>query len=87
MNTSAAGPAGGSDAWIRFIQLAQEARSRNAGLSTVQKKNTVESAIPLTTTYTPTRTYKPSGSLSTGFSQGAPNVKQRILGGQFDTYA
>lgn len=87
MNTSAAGAAGGSDAWIRFIQLAQEARTRNSGLSTVQKKSVVEPAFPLTTTFKPTRTYKPSGLLSTGVSQGAPDVKQRILGGQFDTYA
>jgi hypothetical protein len=87
MNTTATGAAVGSDAWIRFMKLAQEARTRNSGLSTVQKKSTVEPAFPLTTTYKPTKTYKPSGSLSTGFSQSAPNVKQRILGGQFDTYA
>jgi hypothetical protein len=81
MNTSATGAAGGSDAWIRFMKLAQEARSRNNGLSTVQKKNTIEPALPSATAY------KPAGSLRTGFTTSAPNVKQRIIGGQFDTYA
>jgi hypothetical protein len=50
MNTTATGAAVGSDAWIRFMKLAQEARTRNSGLSTVQKKSTVEPAFPLTTT-------------------------------------
>jgi len=81
MNTTATGAAGGSDAWIRFMKLAQEARSRNTGLSTVQKKNTVQTPFPLAATY------KSSGSVRSGFSTGAPNVKQQILGGQFDTYA
>ncbi len=81
MNTSATGAAGGSDAWIRFMKLAQDARTRNSGLSKVSKNSSVQSAFPSMPTFKSAATYKSS------FSAGTPDVKRRILGGQFDSYA
>jgi hypothetical protein len=81
MNMSATGATSGSDAWIRFMKIAQDARTRNNGLSSVQKKSTTETAFPALSTY------KPTGTVKNNFSSGTPDVKRRILGGQFDTYA
>lgn len=81
MNTSATGVTGGSDAWIRFMKLAQDARTRNSGLSKVSKNSSIKSAFPSMPTY------KSSGTLKSSFSTGTPDVKRRILGGQFDSYA
>jgi hypothetical protein len=81
MNTSATGVTGSGDSWTRFMKLAQEARTRNSGLSKVSRNSSVESAFPSTTTSRSSSTYKSS------FSTGAPDVKRRILGGQFDSYA
>lgn len=81
MNTSATGVAGGSDSWTRFMKLAQDARTRNNGLSKVSKNSSVQSAFPSMPTY------KSSGVLKSSFSTGAPDIKRRILGGQFDSYA
>jgi hypothetical protein len=81
MNTSATRAAGGSDAWTHFMKLAQDARTRNSGLSKVSKNSSVASAFPSMPTY------KSSGTLKNTFSTGTPDIKRRILGGQFDSYA
>jgi hypothetical protein len=81
MNMSSTGATSGGDAWNRFMQIAQDARTRNNGLSNVQKKSVTETSFPALSNY------KPSGTVKSSFSSGTPDVKRRILGGQFDTYA
>ena len=78
----------GGDTWMKFMKLTEEARVRNSGLSTATKRasqtfKTSSSAhtfpgLPLT---------QPKSTGRVAFVSGAPDVKKRILGGQFDTYA
>lgn len=72
-----------SDTWVRFQKLAEEARMRNNGFVRVPKKTASATAsafpgLPVASSRSTDRIAMFSGS---------PEVRKKILGGQFDAYA
>jgi hypothetical protein len=69
--------------WLRFQKLAEEARTRNSGFVHVQNKT----ANAATTAFPGLPVASSRGTDKIAMFSGAPEVRKKILGGQFDAYA
>ena len=78
MNTQGVGS---RDAWAQFVRLAQEARTRNQGLSAGVAKHSAAQPTGIQGTFS----LPPARGVS--FATGEPKVKAKVVGGLFDAYA
>ena len=86
------GSIGKQDQWARFMQLSNEARTRNRGLSNgnsmVKRPSVVrQGALPTLTSVKGTTTFPPTPKINSAYTPSLPSVATRILGGTFDAYA
>ena len=82
------GSIGKQDNWARFMQLSNEARLRNQGLSnSAGKANPLRK--PVVARSLPLATAGGAGIQRTGslYNASRPQIASRILGGKFDAYA